>query len=209
MQINSSMSREQGIRSNMLLARHIVKSLWRRGSLRNLGTIGDAVQEGYKALIRAWDKFDHKRPDAKWSSYASKTIRRHLLREHRQGGVIHTPASAMRQSSNPALRQAARRAKACITIGVLDEMPALADSTAFSRSEVREVVARLPPADREVIEQRFGLGPNEDYPWTGATAEERKLREMATEQGVTPQTIAYRERRALEMLADGLGRLER
>src|SRR5690349_12821937 len=79
---------------NMRVARRMTMLYWRLGYLRRFGTVEDAFQESYVALLRAIEKYDPAHARANLAAYLATSVRRHLLQLHRTAGLIHVPHGA-------------------------------------------------------------------------------------------------------------------
>jgi RNA polymerase primary sigma factor len=151
---------ERNLRLVIALARHY----------QNAGVpLEDLVQEGVLGLIRAVEKFDHRR-ELRFSTYAVWWIRRALLDAVDAGHAIRVPGSARRRMAAGALADVPR-VTASLDEPVGDGATPLGELIADPRGEdpwariserdrssvLLERVRLLPRRQREVLLRRYGL----------------------------------------------------
>ena len=144
-------AKEQMIESNLRLVFAIARSYRGRGV-----PFADLVQEGTIGLVRAVERFDHRR-GVKFSTYAVWWIRRSLLDAVAGSQVIRIPAKANQQLS------AVRRAEAELERGgrARAQAEAIAERTGLSVHTVRSLrrTARVTASlDEPVGDDMIALG---------------------------------------------------
>jgi RNA polymerase sigma factor (sigma-70 family) len=173
---------------------------WQLGCLRRFGTLEDALQESYVALLRAIEKYDPVHARANFGAYLAKSVRRHLLRLHRTAGIIHVPHGAalavQRGAGSPSVDQV-QKAQAPVPFeeGQVRGSEGRPCEEVVFLHEVREAVDGLPGPQRELLYRRFGL----------ADGGGRTLQEIASECGVSREAIRQREEKALGRVRQLLG----
>jgi RNA polymerase sigma-70 factor, ECF subfamily len=100
-------------------------------------SVDDVLQETFMVM---WQKFDESYPDSSFFAWASRIAHLHVLRECRRSGR-HVPAL------DPEILEQI----ACEEIAERESSPNLT-------SLLEGCLAKLPPADRELIEQRYQPG---------------------------------------------------
>jgi RNA polymerase primary sigma factor len=144
-------AKQRMVESNLRLV-HAVARAYRGGSV----PFADLVQEGTVGLVRAVERFDHRR-GVKFSTYAVWWIRRSMLDAIANSNVIRMPAKASRQLA------AVRRAEAELerieprraSDAAIAEHTQLSVTTVRSLSEAARVTASL---DAPVGEDATPLG---------------------------------------------------
>jgi RNA polymerase primary sigma factor len=160
-----SAARDELVTANLGLVRALARRY--RGSGVPLE---DLVQEGSVGLIRAAEKFDHRR-GVRFSTYAAWWIRGAMRDAITRSSVIRVPAAAnrelaeVRRAAQPVASLDAPIGEAMTPLGEL-----IADTRAVDPSEraiahaerdgVVALLAFLPQQHREVLERRYGLDGN-------------------------------------------------
>jgi RNA polymerase primary sigma factor len=167
----------------------------------------DLIQEGYFGLIRAVDKFDHRR-GGKFSTYATIWIRQAALRAlSAHGDAIAIPGH-IRSRRNMVDRAAAEFAAANGRDPTVDELQKM---TAIPANEVREAMTSA-RVTRSLDADVNGVGPSilrivdDSVPDPADEAERERMR-RATREAL--ETITPLEREVLELRlghADGVTR---
>ena len=191
--IRSLEERDALIIDHQWVSMAVAEKLYRTSALcRRLGEIDDLVSVGNIALVQAAERWRSDHPKkAKFSSYAYKKIKFYLLRQARDAGIIRVPeavnATIMRGRGRPVTedrRQAALTAWNCrqlprhLTLFGEHEPPSPAEEL------LHQVLAELQPHERQLLEQRYGLG--------GTPIRQHK--EIAADEGVVTTTINERVR---------------
>jgi RNA polymerase primary sigma factor/RNA polymerase sigma factor len=137
----------------------------------------ELVSDGNVSLMRAVEKFDYAR-GYKFSTYASWAIMKNFARtipdEHRYRDRFRTSQSEMFISAED------------------DRSDQIEQETSQSRRQwqVEKILGRLDEREQKIIARRFGL----------QQGEERTLKEIGAELGVTKERIRQLEARALSKL---------
>jgi RNA polymerase primary sigma factor len=175
------------IEANVRLVRSVA------AEYRGLGVpLEDLVQEGSIGLVRAAERFDHRR-GLRFSTYATWWIRQAVVRGLAQAQPIRLPASAGRRLR--ALRRAGRELSAAGgREPTIEGAAAAADAPDFDHERLRRLVAALPPRQRTVVELSFGLA--------GRTPVE--LPRIARSLGVSTERARQLRSSALLRLREGL-----
>ena len=172
-------ARRRLIEANLRLVVHLARPL-HRGDPRI--SLMELVQEGTVGLIKAAERFDHRR-EVRFSTYASWWIRQalHAALDERLQAIRMTATSLDRAGDEPLAERLAD-----------DDAPtAHADVVAGERrDQLAALIDHLGPRERRVLELRFGLGDHK--PLTA--------REAARELGTTPAKLGLVEDRALRRL---------
>lgn len=140
------------------LTRSIVHKLWPRFA-RKLPW-EDALQEGYKALVKA---AKHYRPESGYafSTYLFRIIRNELIRADSYGSVVHVPRTSWQGQDDT--KQAALTA-----YYHTQRLPRLNQEDLFltyddcpdDRLDVASLLARLYPHEQQVLRWYYGIGCN-------------------------------------------------
>ena len=154
-------AKEQMIESNLRLVHALARPYRGRGV-----PYEDLVQEGVVGLIRAVERFDHRR-GRKFSTYAAWWIRRSLMDALDKARAIRIPAAAARQRAQRDLPRVTQSLDAPIGEDATPLYELIADEAAQSpwqradeleaRREVWSMLGKLPPRHRQVLARRYGL----------------------------------------------------
>jgi len=154
-------AKEQMIESNLRLVYTLA------GPYRGRGVpFEDLVQEGVVGLIRAVERFDHRR-GRKFSTYAAWWIRRSLMDALDKARAIRIPAAAARQRAQRDLPRVTASLDAPIGEDGTPLYELVADDDAQppwqraeeleTRRQVWSMLRKLPPRHRQVLARRYGL----------------------------------------------------
>jgi RNA polymerase sigma factor (sigma-70 family) len=190
---------------------------WTEGwPLRPTHEFEDVLQEGYLAALGAARKFHPTRAHATWMGYLATCVWNRLRRLRTEQRLIRVPAAAVKKANReaseagpgppgqrPSQKPSTYR-KALASLAVrnvdaedLDRLPGrdgAEEADGWLLPVLWGAVARLPEAERDLVQRRFGLDRS---PMT--------LREVADDDGVSRTTVMLRQRRVLASLYDELG----
>jgi RNA polymerase primary sigma factor len=163
-------AKEEMIESNLRLVVAVARPYRSRGV-----PFADLVQEGTVGLVRAVERFDHRR-GVKFSTYAVWWIRRSILDALAGSPVIRLPANADRRLApkvTASLDETIGEDATSLGELVADAHGVDPSEQAVSREERREVLGMLrllPTRHREVLVRRYGLGggPAQSHAQIGA-----------------------------------------
>lgn len=168
-------AKNQIIRANLRLVVSIVKR-----HVSDTDQLFDLISEGNEALMRAVEKFDYTR-GFKFSTYASWAIKR-----------SYTQRYVTKMKHQDRFRSGADK--------LFEDQPERrADPHAQLRAqrtretEVRKILRRLPDRERRIVVSRFGLAGG---------AEQKTLKEVAKEFGVSKERIRQIEKQAMSTLRE-------
>lgn len=187
-------AKNQMIESNLRLVASIARR-YRGGAL----SYSDLVQEGTIGLVRAVEKFDHRR-GLKFSTYATFWIRREVTRALGEATTIRIPAHARRRIAavdrprvTASLDRTLEDGRETLADQIADDGPVGTAEQVGESDEarrLREIVGVLPARHREVVRRRFGL--------EGGRPETH--REIAESFGISEARSSQIEREALQRL---------
>jgi RNA polymerase sigma factor (sigma-70 family) len=195
---NALVSANLGIVYNVVFGSRTWTGLCHSPLCRRLGTDDDLIGHGNVALVRAaecWRAADR----AKFSSFAHRWIRRYILRQARDAGLIRVPArisAAIQQGRpvSPDRHAAALAAWSPVPVADAPEPAWDRDQPSDAKEALLEALAdataSLSPAEQQLLAERFGLG--------GSPI--RLFRELADEEGLWPNAIVYRLNKVLGKL---------
>ncbi len=210
-------------RERLLLANTGLVKVIARGELgMSPAELGEVIQEGFLAMAEALLRYDHRR--GRFGPYAAAWIRARVRTAiTTQCGQVEVPVKelvrhfARRRAETDLMQQLGRTVSAAEVPGggrpslqlilspaSLDATHQVVDEEAGRHLEcpdqapdLRRLLARLPPDQRDVVGRRFGL---EGSPVSRA--------ELAVELGLSESTVRRIEARGLESLRRSLARLD-
>lgn len=190
MQAGNEDARRKLIEHNLRLVSHIAKKYTVPGFTQE-----DLVSVGSLGLVKAVNTF---RPEtgAQLSSYAARCIENEILMllrssKKRRGEVsLNDPVGTDGEGNDISF------------LDILGTEPGLVEDTALSRvdmEKVRRLVKKLPRKERLVIEMRYGLLDGAIHP----------QHEVAAVLGISRSYASRMEKRAVEMLRQGMEETEK
>jgi RNA polymerase primary sigma factor len=154
-------AKEQMIESNLRLVYTLARPYRGRGV-----PFDDLVQEGVVGLIRAVERFDHRR-GRRFSTYAAWWIRHSFMDALDKARPIRIPAAAARQRAQRDLPRVTASLDAPIGEDGTPLYELVADDDAQppwqraeeleTRRQVWSMLRKLPPRHRQVLVRRYGL----------------------------------------------------
>src|SRR3954463_11485166 len=189
-------AKDRMIEANLRLGVQLAKRFQREDSWM---TLLDLIQEGTIGLVRAVEKFDHRR-GLKFSTYATFWIRREVTRALGEATTIRIPAHARRRIAavdrprvTASLDRTLEDGGETLADQIADDGPVGTAEQVGESDEarrLREIVGVLPALHREVVRRRFGL--------EGGRPETH--REIAESFGISEARSSQIEREALQRL---------
>jgi RNA polymerase primary sigma factor len=183
-------AKQQMVESNVRLV-HAVARAYRGSGV----PLADLVQEGTIGLVRAVERFDHRR-EVKFSTYAVWWIRRSILDAMASSNVIRMPAKARQQLA--AVRRAEAELKRVEVRGASDA--AIAERTQLSATTVRSLrdAARVTASlDEPIGEDRTPLGDLVPDRQVGDPVESAIARESREEVAAMVRLLPERHREVI------------
>lgn len=169
----------------------IAKKFFRTFNSRRIGTYEDVLQEAYRGLGEALERFDPNHPQVNRDGYLMKSVTLHLKKRSCELGLIKIPTYLMgviNSLRRPSCAKLAHRANNNKTLTKLTHELSSPEEVNVSL-EVRDAVENLTGVQKEIIKRRFGLIGN---PLT--------LIEVAKELGIGRSTVIRIEMKAIEKL---------
>lgn len=170
----------------------VANAFSRRSTSRHIGTREDVVQEAYRGLGEALERFNPDHPDANRDGYLMTSVSLHLRKASCDLGLIKIPTNLLGRSAatrRPKSAAMAFRARQTAPLDKLSHLKPSSPDKSRTVLMVRDAVERLPRYQRDVIERRFGFYGD---PMT--------LDEVAEDLGIAHCTVFRREKQAMEKL---------